>query len=296
MTRILTWQSVDDGKDFPAICGNEIRHTSVRGHSHEFYEIVYVVDGFCLHRCNNTSSLLMAGDLLALRPGDVHNYRAQRNVDIINFMFLPRVFDGVLQEVLRLPGMGGFFSPRPMSEWGLHRHLSLQDREYVHSFMRKMHAERAEQKPGWTLRSKGLMMDFMVFFARLFEPGIRVREENMPYMGYVTAAMAKVEELYQSDLKIGTIAKELGVSADHLTRQFRQAVGMTPIDYLRRYRFARALELLRHGEAVGDVCTKVGFHHVSHFSREFKVLFGMTPSAFQRQSRERRTEEKQSTE
>ena len=74
----------------------------------------------------------------------------------------------------------------------------------------------------------------------------------------------------------------MGVSADHLTRQFNRTLGITPSEYLRRFRFARAIELLRQQTAVGDVSRMVGFSHISHFSREFKAMFGMNPSEYAR--------------
>ena len=78
------------------------------------------------------------------------------------------------------------------------------------------------------------------------------------------------------------IARQVGVSADHLTRQFNRTLGITPSEYLRRFRFARAIELLRQQTAVGDVSRMVGFSHISHFSREFKAMFGMNPSEYAR--------------
>ena len=280
------WERVDDGAGFPALTRYQVQETTGGGHSHDFYEIVYVLDGFCLHVCNGISSLLMSGDIVALRPGDVHRYRGQRNVNIINFLFLPASLDGVMDEVLALPGMADFFGDAQLADWHLHRHLTLKDRERVQSFLRELSGERTEKQVGWMLRSKALMMDFMVFFSRIFSAHFPARQGEATYMGYVSAALGQIEARYHESLTVADIARHLGISPDHLTRQFRQAMGITPIEHLRRYRFARALELLRQQQPVGEVCQAVGFHHLSHFSREFKTLFDMTPSAFQRQSRE----------
>lgn len=284
----LSWQGIDDGAGFPAICRYQVQEATGEAHAHEFFEIVYVLDGFCLHVCNDTSSLLMAGDIVALRPGDAHRYRGQRNVNIINFLFMPGALDGVMHEVLTLPGMADFFDHTGGADWMLHRHLSLKDREHVQAFFGEMRAEREARQPGWAVRSKALLLEFMVFFSRIFSARFPMQQEDSPYTGYVSAALAQIEAQYHENLSVAGIAAAMGISPDHLTRQFRQAMGITPVEYLRRYRFARALELLRQQKPVGEVCQAVGFHHLSHFSREFKTLFDMTPTAFQRQSRERK--------
>ena len=94
--------------------------------------------------------------------------------------------------------------------------------------------------------------------------------------------MELIEADYAQELSLADIARQVGVSADHLTRQFNRILGITPSEYLRRFRFARAIELLRGQVAVGEVSRQVGFSHISHFSREFKAMFGMNPSEYAR--------------
>ena len=55
------------------------------------------------------------------------------------------------------------------------------------------------------------------------------------------------------------------------------------MEYLRRYRFARAMELLAGGMSVTDVSRQVGFRNLCHFSREFKNQLGVTPSQYRKQ-------------
>ena len=80
------------------------------------------------------------------------------------------------------------------------------------------------------------------------------------------------------------IAASVGVSSDYLSRQFRQVTGIGVQEYLRRYRFARAMELLQTGLSVGDVAARVGFGSLCHFSREFKREMGVTPSQYKAQN------------
>ena len=86
------------------------------------------------------------------------------------------------------------------------------------------------------------------------------------------------------ELTVHGIAAQVGVSADYLSRQFRRVIGIAAQEYLRRYRFARAMELLQSGAAVGEVASQVGFRSLCHFSREFKREMGVTPSQYRTQN------------
>ena len=79
------------------------------------------------------------------------------------------------------------------------------------------------------------------------------------------------------------LAREVGVTADYLTRQFKLLAGITPLTYLRRFRIARAMELLGQGISASEAAQRVGFHSLSHFSREFKRELGISPTQFKQQ-------------
>jgi AraC-like DNA-binding protein len=252
-------------------------------HSHEFFEIVYVEEGFCLHFSGGTADLLMAGDLLALSPEMEHYYWAKRDITIVNILFMPDITKGFLEELKTLPGMTEFFEGRLQNP--LLNHLALQDREQVRRIIGTLRDEREKKPAGWKLRSKALLMDLLVLLSRVINARFGKPDNTNPYLGYTLKAVERIEEQYLQDMTIRDLAEGLGIGPDHLTRQFRQIMGITPNEYLRRCRFTKALELLRGQSAVSDVYARAGFRSINYFSREFKALFKMTPSEFKRQVR-----------
>lgn len=79
------------------------------------------------------------------------------------------------------------------------------------------------------------------------------------------------------DLKIKEIARSLGLSESTLTRRFKEYLGSTPIDYLKKKRMIKAAELLRSGESVLDAGLSVGYSDNSYFIKLFKNFYGTTP-------------------
>jgi AraC-like DNA-binding protein len=73
------------------------------------------------------------------------------------------------------------------------------------------------------------------------------------------------------------------MSDDYLTYCFRQELGMTPIDYLNRYRVLQAQRLLREtNQSITTIALEVGFSSSSYFSRMFRRLTGRSPDEYRR--------------
>lgn len=284
---VIAWENVKEIDKFIPIVKNQIQN-STHKHTHEFFELVYVEKGFCLHFSDETVGLLMAGDLIFIFPGQSHYYRCRDNVNIWNIMFMPESLDGFMEDICALQGMMEFFSCQ-MKE-SMHVSLSPPNRKLAERIIGEMHKESQERVSGWALRMKALLIDLIVLLSRVF--GIRFPEQNSKqpkkemYMGYVLDAIKLIESEFANAITVSGIAKQLGIGPDHLTRQFNQILGITPTEYIHRCRHAKALELLRKQYMVRDVCLLTGFKQQSYFSREFKSRFNMTPTEFQKQVRE----------
>ncbi|MCX6032732.1 MAG: substrate-binding domain-containing protein [Chloroflexi bacterium] len=99
----------------------------------------------------------------------------------------------------------------------------------------------------------------------------------------VRRVMAYIHTNFSQDISREQMASYVGVSARHLTRCFAQEVGLSPIDYLNRFRVVQARRLLDDGHAnITEVMNAVGFRDSSYFSKIFRREVGMSPSAYRR--------------
>jgi AraC-like DNA-binding protein len=94
----------------------------------------------------------------------------------------------------------------------------------------------------------------------------------------------RIDREYVQPLDVEALARGIGVSAGHLSRQFRLAFGESPYSYLMTRRIERAMALLRRGDlSVTDVCFEVGCSSLGTFSTRFTELVGLPPGAYRRQ-------------
>ena len=104
--------------------------------------------------------------------------------------------------------------------------------------------------------------------------------------GDVADAMQLVFTRYGDALELRNLAQAAHLSPAQLTRKFKTALGVSPMEYLRSYRLERARELLAKSDlGVRHVAAQCGFDDADYFSRVFKSHFGLSPSEFRHSMR-----------
>ena len=266
--------------DEPRIVVRKQVQQSITNHDHDFYEMVYISDGYCLHGMGGRMTLLMAGDLFIIPPGKTHRYMCNRDIKLYNCMFTADAFGELYGKLAAIPAVNSLLNPS--FDGFMHAHLELQERSAVTQLLEDMWQESTRRQPGWKVLVTSYGTSLLIHTSRIFQHHITDMQEKRTYMGYVTQALQYIDAHYQEELTIHDIAEHIGVSNDYFSRQFKQVTGIAPVEYLRRYRFARAMELLAGGMSVTDVSHQV-FRNLCHFSREFKNQLGVTPSQYRKQ-------------
>ena len=255
----------------------ETTHSAIAPHTHSFYELVYIKSGFCLHETGENTSLLIEGDFFLMRPGQRHRYIGPHSVELVNCLFeeeeLARLFGG------ETAGMPGFSDETGDMFFKLH--LDIINQKRVHRMLKGIIYELATKESGWEIKVRSQLACLLVDYVRTYERFSTARNENSVYPNYVVGALEIISQSFKDPtLSVAGIAARVGVTPDYLSRQFRLLTGVCAQEYIRRFRFSKATELLLGGISVGDTCSGVGFSNLAHFSREFKKELGVTPTQY----------------
>ena len=82
-------------------------------------------------------------------------------------------------------------------------------------------------------------------------------------------------------VQLGDVARAVGVSPSQLAHGFRERLGTTPGEYLRRLRVEwAAARLLDRDSSIAEIALRAGFYDQSHFTRVFRRQYGITPTAW----------------
>jgi len=114
----------------------------------------------------------------------------------------------------------------------------------------------------------------------------RVKEESFHYYDRLARVRIFVEEKGNEPITLTEAAQVAAMETTYFSAFFKERVGISFTDWLRRVRIAKAMEIMREKDCrICDVAFAVGFGDVGTFSRAFKRYANQTPQDFKRSSR-----------
>ena len=258
-------------------------------HYHDFCEIVYVSDGFSLHSVNGRVNLLMAGDIFFIMPGEEHSYINAYKTKIYNILLDLSELDVFADELSELPGLAVMFGKADENAVDKRvLHVPIQAHRSMESACEKMQSECETKACGWKCSLRARLVSFLVNYSRIYEQQWDTHVQSSgDYYGYIYKILRYVEENYSEPISMNDLSAVTGLSADYMTRRFKNILHMTPSEYVRKFRIARAMELLcTTDESVSEIAAKTGFSDISLFSRVFKQSVGLPPAHYRKMNNE----------
>ncbi|OMF19789.1 AraC family transcriptional regulator [Paenibacillus sp. FSL H8-0548] len=106
---------------------------------------------------------------------------------------------------------------------------------------------------------------------------------SSPVVTLAEKAEAYIKNNYRTEITSKTMADALNFHYNYITRCMKQMFGMTPIDYLSKYRLEQAkLLLLKTEWPIAEIAQYVGFENVPYFSNCFTRQIGLPPTKFRK--------------
>ena len=131
------------------------------------------------------------------------------------------------------------------------------------------------------LRRNGLLSMFLSVIAS----GLTVtpKSDSGSANDYVNIAQAYVRSNYCNPIKVTDIADYVCINRSYLYTLFQNALGISPQQYLARYRIAKAVELLQLTSLpIESVAISCGYSDPLVFSKAFKQEKGISPSTYRK--------------
>jgi AraC family transcriptional regulator len=111
----------------------------------------------------------------------------------------------------------------------------------------------------------------------------KVLSEEKGFAAWLARATDFVHDNFTCTFSLEEVAQIAGVHSAHLSRVFRQKLGCTVGEYVRRLRFEFACQqILSTERSLCDVAHQAGFSDQSHLNRMFRAQMGMTPYMYRK--------------
>lgn len=107
-----------------------------------------------------------------------------------------------------------------------------------------------------------------------------MHEEDSQYTPVVRQIMAEVQQNYQEDMNLKTLAYKYHMNASYLGQIFQKEVGCSFAQYLSDKKNGIAKDLiLNTNMKINDIARQVGYLDTSYFYRKFKQCYGVSPAS-----------------
>jgi len=256
-------------------------------HEHQSFEINYVTDGVQIFTVNGVEYTQRAGDMILVRPGDIHCSRAgtDRQGRMRGFKYFVMHF--FMEDAAIIPYLHGSnqsFHPADSK-------VAMSISPLLQHFVKTLKSE-----PNWGLLEQlQLRSDFYSFLAALVS-GLSGNPSGS--QSHVARRIAeRIEQainhrfdrgdgsdIIESDVGIQKIAEEIGISTSYCYKAFKQVYQTSPRQYISARILDEAKHLLNNPDmSVEDISFQLKYHDTAHFSRQFKRWTGFYPTEYRKQ-------------
>lgn len=103
----------------------------------------------------------------------------------------------------------------------------------------------------------------------------------MDYRKHIQRVIAYIEENLTTDMDNVSLAAIAGYSEYHFLRLFKEAVKLTPMDYIRKRRLTEIVkQMMKSNRSASDIAFEYGFNSKENFTCAFKAEHKILPTEF----------------
>ena len=99
-------------------------------------------------------------------------------------------------------------------------------------------------------------------------------------------AIERLRSDSDTDVSLGALASDAGLSRFHFCRAFKESTGLSPHAWLRQHQLEQAMNMLRDtDDSIVSIAVALGYSSQTAFAAAFRKLTGATPSDWRRRMR-----------
>ncbi len=244
-------------------------------HSHDFYEIFYILEGSIMYEINGATYTLHAGDIGFANLKDVHSFfRSPSNTCkhrdiIIRADFFEQVCAFIGEDFKKAYANNEL--PKIVS-------LSF---DRIERYEKRIINVILSSDMNSSFSTAGIKTLLVSLLNCLIEEETQKNTDYYPMWFRELLGRFRMNDFLKSGLD--DILEPYHFSKAYICRTFQKYMGCTMTDYLNDIRLQHAAFQLQYtDETVISICNSIGFSSVSYFNTVFKRKYGVAPNTFRK--------------
>ncbi len=261
------------------LCSIPLDFTLVPAHWHNDVELIVIKKGTGTISVDMEPQTVSAGDIILVRPGQIHSISQHDNdaMEYENILFRPDLLYSQNTDLRTLEYFDLYFNPEYDLPWHIdHSNSSHKELAECINAIDTLCSERPRY---YELSVKAYLFQF--FYLLFSGQKTPVYSTGRKSLDKVKQMIAYIEEHYMEPITVQSAADYMGFSNSHFMKFFKQNMHTTFTSYLNHYRLTIAGRLLlTTDDNILVISEKTGFNNLSYFNRLFKQYFHMTPREY----------------
>ena len=239
-------------------------------HNHDFYELVAIISGSGTHTINDITYKVMPGDIFLLNYNDYHSLtpiNAEHTFKWLSCLWLSDFYQ-------------------------INDRVLLKTKKYQDEYTLDITNILLDMMREYNLKRTNYLDIIKLQLITLMKKLSRIGEnEDYQYAdkykhNVVKNAVQFINTNYKNKMSLQDVADHVAISQVYLCKLFKERVDMGVIQYLRKVRINKAIELLLTTDCTINVLSEsVGFTDVKSFYMAFRAQTGVSPASYKKHIR-----------
>lgn len=265
------------------------RKQKVEEHTHDFIEIVYILNGKGVHFVNKTEYQVSKGDMIYIGIDDTHAFEVHGGgLQIVEFFVRPEFINDQI----------GADDPSDVLTLSLFREFATEinhiypfvsfsgsDLLEVEFAVNRMVEEYQKKQAGYATVIKGY---FHVILAKMLREikNHHISDIDNHFHRFTPEILQYIEQNCFEKITLAQLAEKFFYNPAYFSRIFKDTFGQTLVEYITDLRVKEAVKLLDQTTySVEEICQKVGYCDTKRFYKVFKEKIGVTPGGYRKGKR-----------
>lgn len=252
--------------------------SEIAWHWHKEIEIVVLYEGNVSLETAKESIILKKGDGVFINSEELHYFKkiGDEKCVLISYVFDKSLVIGDKGSIIERKYIEPLVQNKTLSLFKISEKLSRK--------LEEVFFEYEDKKFGVEINIRNILSSVLLEIIienreKLIEKKIYKNLDNQRIKGMLDF----IQKNYSNELTLKEIGEAVFIGERETLRCFARTIGISPIEYLKKYRVKVAANLLTTTDLpVTEICIQCGFNSPSYFSKSFQRVFNVTPREYRK--------------
>ena len=252
-------------------------------HTHEYFEIVYIINGQITHICNNETMVFQKGHMVLLRPGDIHTYKRDKDECVHRDIMIDSNLFKKICDFLRI----GIYEEIIENKQCLYCNVSDFQIDYFENQLGYI-CNSTDQNYASPLSDALLLINstLSTILSSFYIHQNLI--DQTAYPAWLKEFLRRFTNLGYIQGGIDKLMENISYDQSYVCRVFKKYTGQTITEYLNKMRLNCARTFLSHTNmSIANIVEEIGLSNYSYFVKLFKKNYGLTPIQYRLQTKKR---------